>query len=43
MRNNQELEIDGNISEKLYHNIKNYGMKILNIINPNFKIVNIKN
>lgn len=41
MKQQKDLIIKGNISYKLYHNIKHYLMKLINIIIPECKFINI--
>ena len=42
MKNNENLIIKGKVSYKLYHNVKNYLMKIINIMIPECKPINIE-
>jgi len=41
MKNNENIEVDGTISYKLYHNITLYLMPLIKIIHPTFYIINI--
>jgi hypothetical protein len=41
MRNKEDIIIKGRVSYKLYHNVKNYFMKIINIMIPECTIINI--
>lgn len=41
MKNNENIEIDGNISYKLYHNITTYLMPLIQILHPTFYIIKI--
>ena len=42
MKNKENLIIKGKVSYKLFHNIKHYLMKIINIMNPGCKPINIQ-
>ncbi len=42
MRNNEKLIIKGKVSYKLFHNVKHYLMKIINIMLPECKPINIE-
>ena len=42
MKENQNININGTISYKLYYNIINHIMPILKIIHPSFHLINIK-
>ena len=41
MRHKEDMEIDGAISERLYHNLSNYYMHILREVIPSLHIINI--
>jgi len=41
MKNNENIEIDGIISYKLYHNITTYLMSLIQILHPTFHIIKI--
>ena len=42
MKKNEDVEIDGKVSFKLYYNIVNHIMPIIKIIHPDFHIIKIK-
>jgi hypothetical protein len=42
MKKNEDIEIDGKVSFKLYYNIVNHIMPIIKIIHPDFEIIKIK-
>ena len=42
MRNNENLIVKGTVSYKLFHNVNNYLMKIINIMIPECKPINIE-
>ena len=42
MRNNENLIIKGKVSYKLFHNVTHYLMKIINIMIPECKPINIE-
>ena len=42
MRNNENLIVKGKVSYRLFHNVKNYLMKIINIMIPECQPINIE-
>lgn len=42
MKNNEDIKVEGNISEKLYYSLKNYVISALNLANNSWKKINIE-